>query len=178
MPLGYHTSASWWLRNQLGNGYGLAQSGPPFRASVDFMIGSLAANPSLFVKDTQTPRGRGVFTHRPYRAGEVVEVCPVVTIPSPWEALPESVKRVVYDWGQLLGNEPNQVHAFALGVGSLFNRSPRPNLAFCADMDRQALVFTAQRDIVILEELTLDYNDDIPEGHPDWFESLGITPIL
>lgn len=145
---------------------------------MDVMIGSLAANPSLFVKDTKTPRGRGVFTYRPYRAGEVVEVCPVVTIPSPWEALPESVKRVVYDWGQLLGNEPNQVHAFALGVGSLFNHSSRPNLAFCADVDRQALVFTAQRDIVILEELTLDYNDDIPEGHPDWFESLGITPIL
>ena len=142
------------------------------------MLGSLSANPHLFVQDTGTPRGRGVFTHRPYRAGEVVEVCPVVTIPARWEALPESVKRVVYDWGQLLGEDPGQIHAFALGVGSLFNHASQPNLAFRADADRQALVFTATQEIAIHEELTLNYNADIPAGQPDWFESLGITPIL
>lgn len=142
------------------------------------MLGSLSANPHLFVQDTGTPRGRGVFTHRPYRAGEEVEVCPVVTIPTPWEDLPEAVKRVVYDWGHLVGQDAGKVHGLALGVGSLFNHAALPNVSFRADADRQALVFTATQDIAIHEELTLNYNADIPTGQPDWFESLGITPIL
>ena len=41
---------------------------------MDVMIGSLAANPSLFVKDTQTPRGRGVFTYRVDDAGLITNL--------------------------------------------------------------------------------------------------------
>lgn len=142
------------------------------------MIGSIASNPSLFVQHTGTPRGRGVFTHRPYKAGEVVEVCPVVQIPCPWGELPDTMKRFVYDWGHLVGQSAGTIQGFALGVGSLFNHASPANLAFKADEPRQALVFTALRDIAILEELTIDYNGDIPDGQADWFESLGITPLL
>jgi hypothetical protein len=37
------------------------------------MLGSISPNPNLTGRDTQTPKGRGVFTNRSYRAGEILE---------------------------------------------------------------------------------------------------------
>ena len=169
-------------------GWGLGQGGAckpgqsrakmPFVHSLELpVIGTLSANPFLFVQDTGTARGRGVFTHRPYEAGEVVEVCPVFEIPTAWGQLPSAVQQVVYDWGHLTGSGDPALHCFALGVGSLFNHTDSPNLSYAADPSRRALVFTATRAIAIGEELTIDYNSDIGPGQDSWFKAVGITPL-
>jgi hypothetical protein len=36
--------------------------------------------PSVYVKDTGTAKGRGVFALRDFTAGEVIELCPVVRV--------------------------------------------------------------------------------------------------
>lgn len=141
------------------------------------MIGSIYLNPGVAVRHTGTPKGRGVFAGRDYGLGEMVETSPVAEIRCPWDELPGSVKRVVYDWGYLLGDVDEHLRCIALGAGSLFNHSKTPNLAYAADGDRQALVFTATREIKLGEEFTIDYNADIKPGEVDWFTLVGVSPV-
>ena len=141
------------------------------------MLGSISPNPNLTVRHTQTPKGRGVFAQRAYQAGEVVEVSPVMEIEAPWESLPRALQLIVYEWGYLAGDPGTDVRGVALGLGSLFNHADQPSLVYAADIDKQALVFTAVRDIPEHEELTIDYNADIEPGGESRFSIMGIKPI-
>lgn len=146
------------------------------------MQGTLSPNPHLAVRDTGTPKGRGVFARQGFLAGTVVETSPILAVPTAWDALPGYLQSMVYDWGYLLGREANMEFALALGPGSLLNHAARPNLAFAADDARRALVFTALRDIDVGEELTIDYDADAARDEagapsPGWFEALGIPRL-
>lgn len=140
------------------------------------MQGSVHLRQGLIVRDTLTPKGRGVFAGRNYYRGEVVEIAPVLLFQAAFSKLPGYLKHVVYDWGCLTGSE-SPVHAIALGVGSLLNHSENPNLSFAADPALLAIQFTAVREIPMGEELCIDYNHDIPPGGRDWFEELGIKRL-
>lgn len=141
------------------------------------MIGSITPNSNLRIRDTQTMKGRGVFASKRYKAGEIVEVCPVLILDTPWEDMPAEIQSMVYDWGHATDQESNVQFALALGPGSLFNHASPPILSFAADSDQRAMVYTAAVDIEPGTELTIDYNGDVEEGGPDWFESMGITPL-
>lgn len=141
------------------------------------MLGTITHNPNLVVRHTQTARGRGVFTRQAYLAGAVVEISPVVELDAPFEALPLQVQRIVFCWGKAAGAAGHPDYAIVLGVGSIFNHSANPNLAYAPNTDRQALVFTALRDIDAEEELTIDYNADLAPGDADWFEAVGVGRI-
>ena len=45
--------------------------------------------PAVCVKETNTEKGRGVFALRAFRAGEIVEVSPVMPVRAHYEKLPE-----------------------------------------------------------------------------------------
>lgn len=142
------------------------------------MIGSIKTNPHLLVKDTGTPKGRGVFTRQDYRAGDIVETSPVLEVQSAFADLARPLQLVVYSWGYLTGDERKDVWGVALGFGSLFNHSSQPNLVYSADPDRRAIVYRATRQIDAGEELTIDYNADVDPGTGgDWFETMGVAPI-
>ena len=148
------------------------------------MIGTLHPNTDLIVRDTGTVKGRGVFAGRTYVSGEIVEISPIMEIVVPWDDLPRAVQLVVYEWGYLCGDKRPNVRGVAFGVGSLFNHQDDPNLSYAADVSRQAMVYTARRDIAVGEELTIDYNADIDTSaqHPvdqagDWFSIMGITRV-
>jgi hypothetical protein len=135
--------------------------------------------PSVCVKDTGTPKGRGVFALRAFECGEVVEVCPVVIFRMPFEKLPGDVRRLMYDWDQLAGVP--DAHALALGYGSLYNHNNPANLRYAADDSGLLLRLTAVRAVAEGEELTINYNavGGDPESDDDyWFEMNGITPIV
>ena len=132
--------------------------------------------PSVYVKDTGTPKGRGVFAARPFAAGELVEVCPVVLLRKPYEALHKELKTVVFHWEVPEGAAATQ--ALALGYGSLYNHASPSNLRY--ETDAQALVIrlVAVRNVEAGEELTINYNADggAPVSEEDWwFEEKGIT---
>ena len=139
---------------------------------------SILPNPNLLVQHTNTPRGRGVFTDHPIPQGTIVEVSPIVEIHHPWNDLPLDVKRVVYDWGYLIGQPATLVSAIALGLGSLFNHTSNPNVSYTGHAGDKTIIFTAMRDIAAGEELTIDYNADMdPETGEDWFDLVGITKM-
>lgn len=137
------------------------------------------ATMNICVKDTGTAKGRGVFALRAFAAEELVEACPVVIMRLPFSALPEELKTMVFSWGFLVGGS-NDVHALALGHGSLFNHDNPSNMRYVADADAKLLYFVAVREIAAGEELTINYNAH-GGGHVwhdnKWFERMNVTPL-
>jgi len=135
--------------------------------------------PVLYIKDTGTVKGRGVFALRDFSVGEIVEECPVILLDLPFAALPEALKRSVFNWRVLVG-ETNNSFAIALGFGSIYNHDNPAAMRYDADSNNFTLKFIAVRDIRVGDELTINYNS-IGGGtywHDDnWFERMKIKPI-
>ena len=140
---------------------------------------STIARKDIYVKDTGTERGRGVFTGQRFQEGEVVEVAPVIPMAIALEDIPPEIKTYAFNWGDLT-NAPIEMHAVVLVYGSLYNHSNPANLRYDADKEASTMVFTAVRDIQIGEELTINYNAG--GGSPtsesnEWFEKNEVSLI-
>lgn len=135
--------------------------------------------PSAYVKETGTPKGRGVFAKRPFVEGEIVETCPVVLFHRPFDSLPEEARTVVFCWSTLTGVP--DTHALALGYGSMYNHDNPANLRCEADQEHTLLRFIATRPIAQGEELTVNYNavGGGAQWHDDnWFVRMNTKPIV
>jgi SET domain-containing protein len=98
--------------------------------------------------------GRGVFAGRPFRRGEIIEVCPVIPLTRA-EATTCAVTILddyFFEWGPR-----RNAYALALGCGALFNHSDDPNAAFRGRTKRLEMVFRAKRHIAKGEQITIDY---------------------
>jgi uncharacterized protein len=108
-------------------------------------------------------KGRGVFARRPIESGEVIETCPVLVLPSgSIEDFSAGIGAYVFEWGR--GRL-----ALALGYGSLYNHSYRPNARY-VDLAERTKLFTAIRDIAAGEEITVNYNGEPGDETPVGFE--------
>jgi SET domain-containing protein len=108
-------------------------------------------------------KGRGVFARRPIREGELIERVPVVVFNN-------NDVRNGEEWNGLASycfHWKKGTLALALGYGSLYNHSYRPNARY-DDLGGQIKEFIAIRDIEPGEEITVNYNgeprDDSPVG--------------
>lgn len=134
--------------------------------------------PCVYVKDTGTSKGMGVFAARAFGEGEVVEECPVILFKKPYEVLHKELKTFVFHWPVPEGAAAKQ--ALALGYGSLYNHANPSNLRYETDLERRVLRYMAVREIAADEELTINYNADggAPESADEWwFEEKGIKLI-
>ncbi len=135
--------------------------------------------PEVCVKDTGTPKGRGVFALRAFAAGEVVEACPVIPLRTPYEGLPHDLKQIVFYWEGPAGKSATQ--ALVLGYGSLYNHNNPANMRYKIDRPELLLRFIAVRDIDPGEELTVNYNADGGAAVSDddwWFKEKKIEPVI
>jgi hypothetical protein len=146
---------------------------------MDAQPAMLIVPPAVYIKDTGTPRGRGVFAGRAFKQGDVVEDCPVVPFdPLPDRRLPMDIKRIVFGWGNLLGLQRRRP-AVVLGYGSMYNHSNPASLRCEAVAGNLVLRFVAVRDIAADEELTINYNsiaNSVSENDA-WFETNGVKLI-
>jgi uncharacterized protein len=109
-------------------------------------------------------KGRGVFARRVIREDEVIERVPVLVLPI------EDIRNVD-DWTHLASycfNWGEGTVALALGYGSIYNHSFRPNAKY-EDVGRQTKVFIALREIQFGEEITVNYNADPKDKTPVGF---------
>ena len=110
-------------------------------------------------------KGLGVFARRPIRKGEVIERAPLIIIPGP-EYLAGVDKSLlagyVFAWG-------DGQYALALGFGSLYNHSYRPN-AFYEDEEPRTKRYVAFRAIKEGEEVTINYNGNPTSRVKMWFD--------
>jgi len=112
-------------------------------------------------------KGRGVVARRRFSAGEIIESVSVLVLPAEqWEHIEKTVLyNYTYGWG------PKTEHAaLALGLGSLYNHSYRPNARYIRHLDDLTIVFVAVRTIEEGEEVTINYNGDPEDTSPMWFE--------
>jgi uncharacterized protein len=137
------------------------------------------ASPRVYLQDTGTPKGRGVFAQCDFAAGTVVEECPVILLTMPFEQLPPQVQKVVFNWGVLA--KTDACTALALGYGSVYNHDNPANMRYVANPECSMLSFIAVRDIRAGEELTINYNaigGDATWHDDNWFDHMNIRPII
>lgn len=114
-------------------------------------------------------KGRGVFARREIAEGEEIERVPVLVFPE--SALwCQGRRTALADYAFLWGRG---TVALALGYGSLYNHSYRPN-ARHDDRPPRTKVFTALRPIGAGEEITINYNGDPDDRDPVGFPVLEV----
>ena len=109
-------------------------------------------------------KGRGGFARRPIRKGEVIERVPVLVLEEE-DYRKEMDTRIlagyVFAWGE-------GTIALALGYGSLYNHSYKPNARY-QDVAPTTKQFVALRDIKPGEEVTVNYNGSPRSRAKVWF---------
>lgn len=111
-------------------------------------------------------KGRGVVAARRLKAGELVELAPVIVVPAKdYDAVSSTVlDGYVYDWGR------DGELAVALGQGSLYNHSFQPNVVYEKRLSDRLIEYRALRDVEPGEELCINYNGVVDDDTPLWFE--------
>ncbi len=120
----------------------------------------------LIIRDVEG-KGRGVFTSKGFRKGELVEVCPMLVFNTKERELLDQT--LLYNYMFLWGDDDSQ-SALALGYGSLYNHSSAPNVRYLVDYENETLEVHTVRDIAPGEELCFNYNGDPTDTTPVWFE--------
>jgi len=132
-------------------------------------------SPQVLVRETGTPKGRGVFSTRAYAQGETIEMCPAILLKGLFSNIPAEVRQLLFHWSSA-PNEGN-THCLALGYGSLYNHANPSNMRYEAVMEDRILRFIAARPVARGEELTVNYNA-VGGGHrsedEQWFRRMGV----
>ena len=125
-------------------------------------------SPKLEVRNVPG-KGRGVFALQKFELGDVIDVSPVIPIVGKeWEHIEKTIlNNYCYGWG-----EEGQDAAVALGFGSLYNHSYRPNCLYTKKVSQGVIEYTALRMIQPGEEITINYNGSPERQDPVWFEMI------
>ena len=112
-------------------------------------------------------KGKGVFTTEKIEAGTLVEIAPMLILPEKDnEAIDKShLFNYYFLWG-----EKQQQYAIALGYGSFYNHSYEPNCLYETYYDDETIHFISLKDIEAGEELFINYNWDVNDKTPVWFD--------
>ncbi|MBL0056322.1 MAG: SET domain-containing protein-lysine N-methyltransferase [Chitinophagaceae bacterium] len=114
--------------------------------------------------------GRGVFTTRSFKPGEVIERAPLVLLnTNDSEFLADSS---LYHYYFMVENPKTPV-AFGFGFSSLYNHAFPSNARYRIDLDRELIIITAHRPIRAGEEVTINYHGDPEDGSPVSFTNPG-----
>ncbi|PLT29424.1 SET domain-containing protein [Peribacillus deserti] len=119
------------------------------------------------VKESKHGRGRGIFAVQFIKKGALIHKAPVIVSPkAEFDYLKQTILRnYLFDWGESPGDS-----AIALGYGSLFNHSYRPNAIYSMNIKKRTIKFYAIKDIPPGEEIVVNYNGRPNDKSPLWFE--------
>jgi Proteins containing SET domain len=123
----------------------------------------------ICVKDSPG-KGRGIFSQRNFKKGEVIEICPVIVLPA--EEIDSLELTQLYNYYFAWGPDSKDA-AIALGYGSLYNHSYNPNARYYKDFENSILKYICIRDIQEDEEITINYNCNPEDKTPVWFDLAG-----
>lgn len=124
----------------------------------------LQQHPGLYYAPSEKHRF-GMFCLEDIQAGSLIEICPVILLPSDQAA---GIVRghVLYDY--YFEWKKGEV-AIALGYGSLYNHSVQPNAHFEPDYSHRLILFKADEFIPAGAEILVDYHAGTPDEQV-WFE--------
>lgn len=123
--------------------------------------------PSIYINKSKI-QGLGVFTFREIPQESIIEICPILYIPSKdIEAIKKTaINNYYFEWDENL-----DAGALALGYGSIYNHSFSPNAYYDVNFEDATISIYAYRDIIEGEEITINYNGDPEDSQPIWFDA-------
>jgi SET domain-containing protein len=113
-------------------------------------------NSKIYI-DQSPVHGWGVFAKQDIKSGELIEECPVLTLPILKGDVTPLLIDYRFNWPQGVEWEEQVV---ALGFGSLYNHSNDPNAVWISSDVRKCFIFYATRDIKEGEEIFVWYGDE------------------
>lgn len=120
----------------------------------------------VFVNQSKTIKGMGVFAAEPIKKGEIIEVCPLILVPMKDFEQVKKTKLYYYFF-----EYTKTYFAIALGYCSLYNHSYSPNAKYLYNYRKKTITIVALKNIDLNEEIFFNYNyfpnDKTPLG--DWF---------
>ena len=115
--------------------------------------------------------GRGVFANRSFKAGELIEIAPLILLDSPERELLQTTKLFHYYF--LIG-DPQFPVALGLGYSSLYNHAGKSNAQYSVSLKDSALLIRACKPIAAGDEITLNYNGSPDDETPVQFPAVTI----
>ncbi|PWT95801.1 MAG: SET domain-containing protein-lysine N-methyltransferase [Bacteroidetes bacterium] len=108
---------------------------------------------------------RGVFATVDIAKGELIHEAPVLPYPNKEHVFIE--KTLLADYAFEYGINHT---AILLGYGMLFNHSYEPNCTYEINFKNHTFDFYAYTDIKAGEEILINYNGDVDDKEPLWFD--------
>lgn len=107
---------------------------------------------------------RGVFATCDIKKGTLFHEAPVVPYPNDQHKYIERtvLEDYVYEYGI-------NHSAVVLGYGMLFNHSYEPNATYEINFDKHTFDYYAYKDIKAGEEVLINYNGEVDDYEPLWF---------
>ena len=107
---------------------------------------------------------RGVFATRDISKGDLIHEAPVIPYPNEEHVFIEktTLADYVFEYG-------SNHTAILLGYGMLFNHSYKPNATYDINFKNHTFDFYAYTDIKAGEEILINYNGDVDNKDPLWF---------
>lgn len=123
----------------------------------------------LYIARTRN-KGRGVYCSTFIAKDSLIEICPVLIIPeNEVDIIHETdLHDYYFVWG-----EKDEQAAIALGYGSLYNHSYRPNAEYIYDLYNNCIEVRAIKDIPAGKEITFNYNGEPSCMDELWFDQKG-----
>ncbi|HVT00745.1 MAG TPA: SET domain-containing protein-lysine N-methyltransferase [Patescibacteria group bacterium] len=111
---------------------------------------------------------RGVFARDDIKKGELIEICPIIELSE--HDTSEINDNILITYLYYFGKKKEQA-AVALGFGSIYNHTRKPNATYEIKEKEGVIEFTAIENIKKDEEITVNYNHANPyDKTPMWFE--------
>jgi len=131
----------------------------------------LLTSDKVYINKSGIPNaGRGVYARRDIKKGEIIERCPIIEVPKhDVSNLKESILVTYFFY---FGRSKERL-AIALGFGSMYNHSYKPNATYKIKHGEMIIDFIALDDIKKDSEITFNYSngsDTKDKKSPLWFE--------
>ncbi|MFC4022284.1 SET domain-containing protein [Oceanobacillus longus] len=107
---------------------------------------------------------RGVFATCDIKKGEILHVAPVISYPNEQHQHIEQTLLADYAFEYGINHT-----AILLGYGMLFNHSYEPNATYEISFENHTFIFFAHTNIKAGEEILINYNGDVDNNDPLWF---------
>lgn len=123
--------------------------------------------PYLYI-DKSKGRGRGVYTKEKIPAGTRIETSPVLVLTFDDTEIVDKTRlhNYIFLWG---AKETRS--CVALGFCSIYNHDYNPNCEYEMDFKEETMSIITRRDIKKGEELFINYNGDVTDSSPLWFDT-------
>ncbi|MCW3463725.1 SET domain-containing protein [Chitinophaga nivalis] len=112
-------------------------------------------------------KGRGVFTKENIPAGTRIETSPVLVLSNDDTEIVDQTRlhNYIFLWGV---RETRS--CVALGFCSIYNHAYNPNCEYEMDFEEDTMSIITRREIKKGEELFINYNGEVEDQTPMWFD--------